>query len=233
MVTLKHDSHDHKLDLTEVDDHMVGKGKCGICEMPIAEASSIYKCLEKDCPNNSLSIFYFLHKTCAELPDQITHPHHPQHLLVLSRGYNQELRRVTKGSYPRSTACNLCLQDINEQMWNYMCVTCHSAVQFTTDRCATTLLASGENEIKYEAEAEPEGHGLFPDLLQFPLPCTDSLVANLLANYQSGKPFLAKKNKKSGKPLTNTDPMKDKPVPPSVTFVSVRLMKQCLSIIAR
>ncbi|KAL1826026.1 hypothetical protein ACET3Z_012804 [Daucus carota] len=108
MVTLKHDSHEHELNLIEVDAYMVGKGKCGVCEMQINEASSIYKCLTEDCPNNSLSLFFFLHKSCAELPKQITHPHHPQHSLVLGREYNQEIVKLTRGSLPHLTACKLC-----------------------------------------------------------------------------------------------------------------------------
>nr|XP_017240112.1 PREDICTED: uncharacterized protein LOC108212911 [Daucus carota subsp. sativus] len=124
MVTLKHDSHDHELDLTEVDAYMVGKGKCGVCRMPIAEASSIYKCLKQDCPNDSLSIFFFLHKTCAELPKQIKHAHHPQHSLILARGFNHEVWQLLKGAYPQLRACRLCFRNINEQMWVYMCEVC-------------------------------------------------------------------------------------------------------------
>ena len=124
MVTLKHDSHEHELNLIEVDAYMVGKGKCGVCEMQINEASSIYKCLTEDCPNNSLSLFFFLHKSCAELPKQITHPHHPQHSLVLGREYNQEIVKLTRGSLPHLTACKLCSRQIDEQMWNYFCKAC-------------------------------------------------------------------------------------------------------------
>lgn len=112
---------------------MIGKGKCGVCKMPIVEESSIYKCLKEDCPNNSLSSFFFLHKSCAELPNKITHPHHPQHWLVLGREYNKGIKILSKGSYPGLTACNICLRDIDEQMWNYMCVDCYSTIPIIND----------------------------------------------------------------------------------------------------
>nr|XP_027084552.1 uncharacterized protein LOC113706765 [Coffea arabica]XP_027084553.1 uncharacterized protein LOC113706766 [Coffea arabica] len=57
---------------------------------------------------------FFLHKKCAELPQQITHPMHSQHHLVL-------LRNPTYSS--RSRICSACGQD-DWKFSNYHCSLC-------------------------------------------------------------------------------------------------------------
>ncbi|KAF7146864.1 hypothetical protein RHSIM_Rhsim03G0012600 [Rhododendron simsii] len=75
---LQHLGHDHPLMLIKPEEtNVLWDLSCYGCEQPISissSSSSYYGC--KGC-------VFFLHKTCAELPHQMTHPSHPQHPLTL------------------------------------------------------------------------------------------------------------------------------------------------------
>ncbi|CAK9156927.1 unnamed protein product [Ilex paraguariensis] len=102
---LQHFSHkDHPLILKEVQEAESERIICYGCEEPIVE-DSMYSCSQCD---------YFLHKRCAELPQEINDPVHPQHLLTL----------YGCSPYPSSSSyiCNACRQDLD--LFNYFCSSC-------------------------------------------------------------------------------------------------------------
>ncbi|XAR67954.1 hypothetical protein NMG60_11002910, partial [Bertholletia excelsa] len=61
--------HDHSLIFNEMPTNNMN---CYACEQPIS--GPLYDC--KRC-------LFFLHKSCAELPRELTHPYHPEHALIL------------------------------------------------------------------------------------------------------------------------------------------------------
>ncbi|CAK9157205.1 unnamed protein product [Ilex paraguariensis] len=101
---LQHFSHkDHPLILKELQEEESGRIICYGCEKTIFE-DSMYSCGLCD---------YFLHKRCAELPQEINDPLHYQHLLTL----------YAYSPYPSSVcACNACRKVLNR--FNYSCISC-------------------------------------------------------------------------------------------------------------
>lgn len=78
MEQLKHFLHDHPLILN--NSHAKDNASCFICHEEITKGTSVYYCNNSadDCNN------LFMHKSCAELPEKIDYPMHPQHTLVQS-----------------------------------------------------------------------------------------------------------------------------------------------------
>ncbi|KAL7204822.1 hypothetical protein ACSBR2_017853 [Camellia fascicularis] len=74
---LEHFSHDHPLILKIKhmdDDDGVVKISCYACEQLIISGQSYYGCNR---------CWFFLHKSCTELPKKIVHPSHLEHPLTL------------------------------------------------------------------------------------------------------------------------------------------------------
>jgi hypothetical protein len=69
---VKHFSHSHPLRPVDVkeEEEII----CSGCELDLS--GSAYKCTKSTCD-------FFLHKSCFELPRELEHTSHPQHLLVL------------------------------------------------------------------------------------------------------------------------------------------------------
>ncbi|WOG94349.1 hypothetical protein DCAR_0313642 [Daucus carota subsp. sativus] len=130
MATIKHDRHEHELNLIKgVDVNMAGKGACGVCEMPLIGASDqIYTCLEKNCHIN----FFFLHKKCVELPTRITHLNHPQHPLTL--GHHLITQELLSYVSPDAPLCDICLRGIDEAMSVYYCEVCSEVVSVSSTK---------------------------------------------------------------------------------------------------
>ncbi|OMO68957.1 Zinc finger, PHD-type [Corchorus olitorius] len=70
---LQHFSHPHPLILVPRHNNRHGRFICAVCNEPTS--SPVYCCM--DCRG------IHLHKSCAELPPEITHPYHRKHPLVL------------------------------------------------------------------------------------------------------------------------------------------------------
>ncbi|KAL7182699.1 hypothetical protein ACSBR1_041396 [Camellia fascicularis] len=72
MEEIQHFSHNHPLNLID----QVGiRGLCQGCDQ-IVWTRNTYKCLKFGC-------WFHIHKPCAQLPQQLSHPFHPQHPLTL------------------------------------------------------------------------------------------------------------------------------------------------------
>ncbi|KAF7147186.1 hypothetical protein RHSIM_Rhsim03G0013400 [Rhododendron simsii] len=120
---LQHLGHDHPLMLIkpeETDDSW--DLSCYGCEQPISilsssSSSSYYGC--KRC-------VFFLHKTCAELPDKMTHPSHPQHPLTLLPNPN------SSGVW----TCDVCNKKCNR--FFYHCDDCDYDIDM---KCAVLVLS--------------------------------------------------------------------------------------------
>ncbi|CAI9297823.1 unnamed protein product [Lactuca saligna] len=67
-----HFSHDHFLDYTKLQPH--GHASCSGCRQTISQGRFYYKC--KLCG-------FYLHQTCFNMPENVTHPSDPNHNLTL------------------------------------------------------------------------------------------------------------------------------------------------------
>ncbi|KAI8015766.1 hypothetical protein LOK49_LG05G00360 [Camellia lanceoleosa] len=114
---LEHFSHDHPLILyTELmydgdDDDGVAKISCYACEQLIISCQSYYGCNR---------CWFFLHKSCAELPKKITHPSHLEHPLAL----------FSNPTY--NSGCDFCGESCNRFI--YQCSPCKFDVHL---KCAS------------------------------------------------------------------------------------------------
>ncbi|CAL5432556.1 unnamed protein product [Camellia sinensis] len=71
---IQHFSHNHPLNLV---DQVEVFGPCQGCDQIVLTRNTpSYKCLKFGC-------WFHIHKPCAELPQQLSHPFHPQHPLTL------------------------------------------------------------------------------------------------------------------------------------------------------
>lgn len=118
LIKVQHMGHEHPLMLIraeETDDSW--DLSCYGCEQPISfsSSSSFYGC--KRC-------VFFLHKTCAQLPHQMTHPCHPQHPLTLLP--SPPLKNHT---------CDVCSQNCNRFI--YRCYDCNYDIDL---KCALEVL---------------------------------------------------------------------------------------------
>ncbi|XP_038723168.1 uncharacterized protein LOC120015042 [Tripterygium wilfordii] len=80
-----------------------GETLCNVCLEPAGLLGATYNCI--DC-------YFFLHKTCAELPSQIKHPLHRKHGLVL----------LPNSPYRGRYGCDFC--GIGSENYVYHCSTC-------------------------------------------------------------------------------------------------------------
>ncbi|ESQ28969.1 hypothetical protein EUTSA_v10023934mg, partial [Eutrema salsugineum] len=85
--SVKHPSHNHPLWVfkSQEEDEII----CSGCELDLT--GQAFKCMKKDCD-------YFLHKSCFDLPGEITHKSHPDHPLTL----------LYSPPYGQSYGCNAC-----------------------------------------------------------------------------------------------------------------------------
>lgn len=116
MEQLKHFSHEHSLILNEnhAEDGVVCF--CDVCEDPISAGTSVYCCnYSADCDD------FFLHKSCAELPEKIDYPMHPEHILVQSADRKFKVCDVCGLDLSSIYSCAECRFDI--------CVICSSDIQ--------------------------------------------------------------------------------------------------------
>ncbi|KDO70911.1 hypothetical protein CISIN_1g037846mg, partial [Citrus sinensis] len=110
---LQHFSHNHPLIFNndmQTNNHSIDETCCSACGENLSSTSPAghYGCVE--CK-------YFLHKTCAELPNEINHFFHPQHPLTLIAEFN---------SY---NYCNACT-DLSDGFF-YDCVKCNFCIHST------------------------------------------------------------------------------------------------------
>ncbi|KAF9665450.1 hypothetical protein SADUNF_Sadunf16G0123800 [Salix dunnii] len=100
---VRHFSHSHPLRPVDVkeEEEII----CSGCELDLS--GSAYKCTKSICD-------FFLHKSCFELPRELEHPSHPQHLLVLLSSPPCDDSKFT---------CNACAD--YGTSFAYHCTTCH------------------------------------------------------------------------------------------------------------
>ncbi|KAF7149255.1 hypothetical protein RHSIM_Rhsim03G0012500 [Rhododendron simsii] len=120
VVQVQNLGHDHPLMLIKAEEtEAIWDLSCYACEQPISissSSSSYYGC--KRC-------VFFLHKTCAELPHNMTHPYHPQHPLTLLP------------SPPQAThSCDVCRGRCNR--FTYRCHDCDYDIDM---KCALAVLS--------------------------------------------------------------------------------------------
>lgn len=121
---LQHVSHEHSLILKEQVELIQHIGKelvvCYGCRKPVVGGrlasgyAAVYICTRVDCD-------FYLHKTCAELPDEIQHPRHDQHPLTL------DARLRSYGN--NTTTCNICKRV--SKWFKYTCPFCNFDVCLT------------------------------------------------------------------------------------------------------
>ncbi|KAK1583037.1 hypothetical protein Q3G72_020498 [Acer saccharum] len=96
-LTLYHFCHKHALKFCNLRDSY--DQDCCCCKQSIS--GSAYCCLECG---------FFIHESCKEIPKQVQHPFHPQHLL-LARAVEVKIRRWAYGA--SDWYCNACKSSIN------------------------------------------------------------------------------------------------------------------------
>ncbi|XP_038723662.1 uncharacterized protein LOC120015350 [Tripterygium wilfordii] len=104
LVSLDH-FHQHDLVFSEdlLNNSDGGEILCFACLEPAGSLGATYNCIE---------CYFFLHKSCGELPSQIKHPLHRKHSLVL----------LPNSPYPRIYSCNFC--GIWSKNYVYRCSPC-------------------------------------------------------------------------------------------------------------
>ncbi|PIN07843.1 hypothetical protein CDL12_19576 [Handroanthus impetiginosus] len=114
---INHFCHEHPLRLVTYNKNHVSVSneeeettECYLCSEPVAVSELAYICCMSDYECSSKII---LHKRCAEMPRQIQHPSHPQHILYLCTNQYE--------SYS-SVCCDLC-QRLISIFW-YHCRQC-------------------------------------------------------------------------------------------------------------
>ncbi|KAL7248454.1 hypothetical protein ACSBR2_003229 [Camellia fascicularis] len=127
---LEHFSHDHPLILkTEhmYDDDGVVIISCYACEQLIISGQSYYGC--NHC-------WYFLHKSCAALPDKITYPSHLEHPLTL----------FSNPAY--DSCCDVCGETCNRFI--YHCSRC----KFDVDLKCASVAYSIQQRIEHKSHKQ-------------------------------------------------------------------------------
>ncbi|CAL5389775.1 unnamed protein product [Camellia sinensis] len=127
---LEHFSHDHPLILTTehmYDDDGVVIISCYACEQLIISGQSYYGC--NGC-------WFFLHKSCAELPKKITHPSHLEHPLTLFS--NPTYRSL----------CDVCRETCNRFI--YHCSSCN----FDVDLKCASVAYSIQQRIEHKSHTQ-------------------------------------------------------------------------------
>ncbi|KAK0600490.1 hypothetical protein LWI29_015463 [Acer saccharum] len=97
-LTLYHFCHKHALNFCNLSRVSYYK-PCCCCKQSIS--GSAYCCLECE---------FFIHESCKEIPKQVQHPFHPQHLL-LAQAVEVKIRRWAYGA--SDWYCNACKSSIN------------------------------------------------------------------------------------------------------------------------
>ncbi|KAK3035146.1 hypothetical protein RJ639_032819 [Escallonia herrerae] len=123
-----HFSHEHPLTLDEVQKDDDGEVTCCGCLKTIVD--SAYGC--KKCG-------FFLHKTCAELPEKITHTMHPQHQLQLFARPVSSHKPDCPNSLFQTCDCNVC--GLKSRGFTYRCSLCdfNVGVSCASDKTAMKL----------------------------------------------------------------------------------------------
>ncbi|CAL5388493.1 unnamed protein product [Camellia sinensis] len=127
---LEHFSHDHPLILTTehmYDDDGVVIISCYACEQLIISGQSYYGCT---------GCWFFLHKSCAELPKKITHPSHLEHPLTLFS--NPTYRSL----------CDVCRENCNRFI--YRCSSCN----FDVDLKCASVAYSIQQRIEHKSHTQ-------------------------------------------------------------------------------
>ncbi|GKV36914.1 hypothetical protein SLEP1_g44998 [Rubroshorea leprosula] len=115
---LEHFSHQHRL----ASDVREALGRyCNGCDKIILGPA--YGC--KDCQ-------FYLHKSCTELPFEISHPFHQQHSLFLSY-------------WPKTWKCDKC-SDQSTHGFKYSCYKCHPAITLDL-KCAYEIIPIAEKQV--------------------------------------------------------------------------------------
>ncbi|WOG94904.1 hypothetical protein DCAR_0314201 [Daucus carota subsp. sativus] len=116
---------------------------------------------------------FWIHSSCAAYPRTIKLRIHEDDTLQLIYSIPEMYRRFIRH-------CPICRQGVEQKYWAYFC---EESGYFVHIKCAAALLASGKNVIETE---EDDDEQTYSDLLQFPLPRTESLVETLIAVHRSG-----------------------------------------------
>ncbi|EOA28314.1 hypothetical protein CARUB_v10024514mg [Capsella rubella] len=104
--SVRHPSHTHPLRVCKArgEDEMI----CSGCELELT--GQAFKCAKSDCD-------YFLHKSCFDLPRELSHKSHPDHSLTLhhSSPYGQPYTCDACGEYGSGFTyhCSACQYDVH------------------------------------------------------------------------------------------------------------------------
>ncbi|XP_017242507.1 uncharacterized protein LOC108214815 [Daucus carota subsp. sativus] len=118
------------------------------------------------------SCHFWIHSSCALYPRTIRLRIHEDDTLQLIYSIPEMYRRFIRH-------CPICSQGLEQKYWAYFC---EEFGYFVHIKCAAALLASGKNMIEIADDDEQT----FSNLMQFPLPRTESLMENIIAVDRSG-----------------------------------------------
>ncbi|KAK2994056.1 hypothetical protein RJ640_010685 [Escallonia rubra] len=173
---IKHLGHDHPLiPYNQVKENDTGGEEvvCGGCNKPITDDDA-YSC--SDCN-------FFLHKTCAELPEEINHISHPIHALKLYKKPPLE-KLPYSDSHIRCDCCH--------ETWRWFTYNCKLCDHNICVPCSFVTKSSALGKIKHSSHDHPlivEAFD-FDDKETYPMKLSTSLTPNtILPSYlnKSGK----------------------------------------------